>query len=332
MPYEPQPTYLRALLLSANKQTTFGTALLDAAMTYRSRFDGGGMWVRTAKEYYSDADRAGKGHPYATVRQNIAIDTSFSGQFDLDDFLAGWLLAFLLHKVVSAGPGPYTHTFTFDPTTTRIAPVTTIYTEDLAAQQIKYSDVVLTSLTISGSDKGPLQVSFEAVGSGKRSTDPVTLVALPTPVYLLGNDTDILLGAPAAAASIKERVRGWSVTFTNGVTMHRATGGGLYPTFAKIGLPRVSVQLSVAAKDTEDIETLFINDTLQELQINTNSGAAAQLNLKVLNLRFLAEPAAEGLEKIWNLSADGGRDVTKGAGNYVEAVAINSQATFLVAA
>lgn len=331
MPYEPQPTYLRALLLSSNKQTTFGTALADAAMIYRSRFDGGGMWVRTAQDYFSDAERAGKGHPWPTVRQPIAIDTAFGGQFDLDDFLAGFLPAFLLHKVVTTGVGPYTHTFTFEQAT-RIAPVSTIYAEDLAAQQIKYSDVVLTSLTISGSERGPLQVSFEAVGSGKRATDPVTLVALPTPVYLLGNDTDILIGAPAAAASIKERVRGWSVTFTNGVTMHRAPGGGLYPTFAKIGLQRVSVQLSIAAKDTEDIETLFINNTLQELQINTNSGAAGQLNMKILNLRFLAEPAAEGIEKIWNLSADGGRDVTKGAGNYVEVVAINSQATFLVAA
>jgi len=330
MSYESQPSYLREILLSSNKETTFGAALGDGAMLYRPRFDGG-IFARHGKEYYSDVNLSGKQHPWPTVRKLISEETGLSGALDLDNFLAGWLAAFCLHKVATAGGGPYTHTFTFEQAT-RIAPVTTVYTEDLAGIQRKWADMVISSLTISGAEKGPLQAQFEMLGSGKFFADPVTLPALATPVYLIGNDTDILIGAPSSAASIKERVRSWSFTFTNGVTHHRAPGGGLYSSFAKIGLQRVSVQLVVAAKDTEDIETLFLNDTLQELQVNTNSGANAQLKIKIPNLRFIAEPSLDGLEKVWTLTA-GEQDVTKGSAlELAEVVVINDQATYLVAA
>jgi hypothetical protein len=330
MAYEPQVVYVRELLLSPNKQTTFGTAVPNANLSYRARFDGG-VYATIGKEYFSDLERAGKGHPWPTVRTEVMREITLRGQVDIDDFLAGWLPAFLMMKDAVSGVGPFTHALTFEQTT-RIAPVTTVYFRDTAAILWKVTDLVMTSLQISGSERGPLQASFEMMGSGKHVDGSVTAPALPTPVYLMGQDSDILIGAPAAAASIKERVRSWSVSLVSGGVQHRAPGGGLFSSFAKIGLQRATVQLAVAAKDTDDLRTLFINDTLQELQINTNSGAAAQLNLKLPNLKFKVQPSSDGLEVIQNLSADE-RDVLKGAALEIfQATAINSQATFLVGA
>lgn len=332
MSYEvQQPQLVHNVVLSHNKQTTFGAGLGDGALLYRPRFDGA-AFARIAKDYFSDAELAGKGHPFPTQRQEVMRDSGFSLSGNLDAYLAGWVLAQVLHKVTTSGVGPFTHDFLFE-LVTRIAPVTTIYFEDTADIKYKMQDLVGVSLTISGSQSGPLQFSIELIGSG-RHTDGAhgALPVIATQAYLLGSDTDVLVGAPAAAATIKERVRSWQVSFSSGATQHRAPGGGLFSSFAKIGLQRATVQLAVAAKSVDDIRTLHLGDTLQELQINTNSGAAAQLNIKFPNLRFRApQLAADGLEQVWNLEA-GEQDVTKGAGNYVEAAAINSQATYLVAA
>jgi hypothetical protein len=332
MPYEVQQVNLRNLVLSANKQNTYGTALGDAALTQRQRFDGA-AFARITKEFFSDIERAGKGHPWPTIRRETVRETGLGLTLDVTDFLAGWLFAFLMHKVVTTGAGPYTHTFTFEQTT-KIAPVTTVYFEDTADLKFKVQDLCGVSLQLSGTDRGPLQAAIEFIGSGKHLDGAMSsLPALATPILLLGSDTDILLGAPGASGSIKERVRSWQVSLVSGVTQHRAPGGGLYASFAKIGLQRATVQLGIAAKSVDDIRTLFISDTLQELKINTNSGTAAQLNLAFPNLYFkIPQLAADGVEEVWNLAADE-QDVMKGASlELFQAVAINSQPTYLVGA
>ena len=334
MPYETQqPHLVRNLVLSANKQTTFGTALLDASLTYRERQDPG-AFVSIPKQFYTDIERAGKGHAWPTLRQKTAQMTEAQINMEVDAFKAGWMLAQVLHKVATSGVGPFTHLFTFEQAT-RIAPVTTLYCEDTADIKFKVPDMCGVSLSISGGERGVLQAQLQMQGSGRVSDGAIGgLPALAAPALLLGSDTDILLGAPGAAASIKERVRSWSVSLASGAVQHRAPGGGMFSSFAKIGLQRATVQLAIAAKNVDDIRAaLHLNDTLQELQINTNSGAAAQLNIKFPNLYFQAPTlASDGTELIWNLTASE-QEVMKGAAlNLVELTAINSQATYLVAA
>jgi len=75
----------------------------------------------------------------------------------------------------------------------------------------------------------------------------------------------------------------------------------------------------------------MVNDTLQELQINTNSGAAAQMTLKFPNLYFKAAPQADKLEQVWKLDAAEG-DVLKGAAlEPFQAVVTNSETAYLAA-
>jgi len=213
--------------------------------------------------------------------------------------------------------------------------VTTVYLQDASVVKSRYLDMVMESFRISGSQRGPLQYQCSLRGSGsitEGSLTPPALPTLPTPVYLMGNDTDILVGVPASAASIKERVRSWEVEVVSGVEQHRGPGGGTVASFAKIGVQRARVRLRIAAKDSDDLRTLMVNDTLQELQINTNSGAAAQLNFKFHNLYFKMTPVADGNEQCWDLVSED-QDMMKGAGlEPLTVTAINAQATFLVGA
>jgi len=328
MSYVPQHVTLRNMVLGPKKQTTYGTALLDASLTRRLRFDQS-AFAQFDKEYFSDGNLAGKGHEFPTVRTPISKDVKLSLGGDLDDFLAAWLLAFCMGNVVTTGVGPYVHTIKFE-AANFIAPVTTVYGEDASAIKTKWPDLAVAQLKLSGGEKGPLQFSVELVGSGNFTDIAMgALPALPAPVYLLGSDTDILLGAPAGAVSIKERVRSWEVTLVTGVEQHRAPGGGLVSSFAKLGIRRATVSLTVAAKDTDDIRTLEVNDTLQELQVNTNSGTAAQLTLKFPNLYFRATPQADKLEQVWKLDASEA-DVMKGAAlEPFQAVVTNSETAYL---
>jgi hypothetical protein len=194
--------------------------------------------------------------------------------------------------------------------------------------------MAIVNLEISGGPSGDLQMTFTMAGSGRHVEGSVTLPATATPIYLQGADTDILMGPQAAAVSIKERVRSWKVKIQSGIMLHRSPGGGLYVTFHKIGTTqRALLSMVVAAKDVDDIRTLLLNTTLQEVQINTNSGAAAQLNMKFPGVYFTGAPAGrDGDEIVWNLDADERGVIKSGASEIFQAVVINSTPTYLVGA
>lgn len=324
MPYTPQDLRLRNILLGAKKQSAYGTALAIGDLVRRLEFEREGNFAVLGQEYFSDLELAGKGHYFPTVRTPIARDVAFQLSGPLDNFMAGWLAAYVMMASSPAGANPYTHTITFEQST-RVAPVTTMYTEDASAIKTSWKDVALETVRISGSQRGPLSFSAAARGSGSLTEGSLTPPALIVPIYLLGNDTDILIGAPGSAASIKERLRSWEVSISSGLVQHRGPGGGLVATMAKIGAQRATVRLAVAASSSDDLRTLFVNNTLQELQINTNSGATAQLNFKFHNLYFKASMLADGLEQVWELVSDE-TDVMKGAGlEPLTVTAINAQ-------
>ena len=334
MPFEQQHVRSRNITLSANKQTTYGTALGDGALTLRPPVMDETAFASLGKTFYDNMDRANKGHQWTTVRQKIQQATQFNtGTVDLSDAMAGWLFAFLMGADTISGAGPYTHLFKFLQSTNQM-PVTTLYFEDTADVKYKMQDMAIAQLTLSGADKGPIQVSANLVGSGRYLDGAMVSPIAPTaPTILLASDTDILIGAPTAAASIKERIRQWSVKFTVGLVPNYAPGGGMFASFTKIDTQQVSLDLQIAAKDTDDVRTLFTNDTLQEVDINCNSGAAAQLMIKFPGLYLSsAQIGASGKEEVWSVSSDE-RSVTKqGSSEVVQVTVINSQPTYLVAA
>src|SRR3954469_14467940 len=144
MPFEPQHIRARKLTISDKKQATYGVAVAGASMTYPLRLDGG-AFASIGKDFYDDLDRSGKGHPWATLHQEIARSTAFGMGLEVSDFIAGWLAAFCLGADTISGVGPYTHLFTFLQSTNQ-APVTTLYFEDTADIKYELVDMAISDL------------------------------------------------------------------------------------------------------------------------------------------------------------------------------------------
>jgi len=330
-PFNSQLIRTRAAVISDKKQTTYGTALLDASLTHSLRFEGGAFPDFPVKEYFSDLDLAGKGHPWATVRTEIRRNSRFSiGGLAVYDFLVGWLGAMCFGKVQTSGAGPYTHLFTTD-LSTLISPVTSILLQDTADIKYKLFDLAVSTLRFQGGAIGPVTCDAELIGSGQHIDSALALPALTSPTFILNNDADILLGPQGAPVSIKERIRSWTVNINMNQEDYRHPGGGKFSGFHRRGDPRFSVQMQVAAKDVDDIRTLVINDTIRELQINVNSGAAAQLKFRFPGIVLRGTPGADGSYVAWNLDTGEDGVFKSGSNEPIEMTAINSQATYLAA-
>jgi hypothetical protein len=332
-PFESQKKSVRNLVVSPNKQLTYGEVMADVNLTHRVRFDPS-HFAAFSDGVRSDLNMVGKGHPFASERQLISRDVSFGLTQEATDFLIGWALAFLFGKDVITGAGPYTHTFTFDQSTTQ-APATCIYIETDGAVKRKLQDMSAIDLTISISDKGPITFQINFVGTG-RFTDGAmgALPALPTNTYLLGSDADIQIGPVGAPVSWKGRALSAQIKFTTGTVVHRAPGGLLVGAFNRVGLQRVaSISLVIAASSADDVQTLWENQTNQEVKVIVNSGAAAQMTLDFPNLYFnKVTPSIDSDRVIYTLESDQD-NILQGASAICTATVINSQATaYLVGA
>src|SRR6185437_4185243 len=200
--FETQPSWLRNLVLSVNKQAAWNAALADAALTLRQRFDGGAVMERTITRR-SDKDYAGKGTSFATNGQITTYDTKFdSFKAELSDQLAGYALAFLMGTdTVTGTAAPYTHTFTFDEST-RTAIPTMIYAEDTEDLKYKCPDMCIDSLTLTISEIGAIMAEMAMVGTGYQVAGAMTDVPAPsTDTYLLGSDAALSFGPVGGPAS-----------------------------------------------------------------------------------------------------------------------------------
>ena len=95
---EPSHAYEMLWRFSTKRQTTIGTALSDGNLPLSalvSGFDVG----KLAHRLIPDADRFGKGHPYATSQRKVAQMTSLQRTVELHDLLAGWVAAFCMGSV-----------------------------------------------------------------------------------------------------------------------------------------------------------------------------------------------------------------------------------------
>jgi hypothetical protein len=164
--FESQKKSARNLVLSVNKQAAYGGALVDAALTRRQRFDGTGVLDLT-RAFRTDYEHAGKGTQFATDQATTGLDTKFDFKAELDAWLAGWALAFVMGADAPTGTGgpppvaPFTHALTFDESTTQ-APATTVYVEDTADVKYKLADMALNELTL----------TIPARGDGRRCAGP----------------------------------------------------------------------------------------------------------------------------------------------------------------
>jgi hypothetical protein len=139
--------------------------------------------------------------------------------------------------------------------------------------------------------------------------------------------------ATTALTSFKERVKQWTVHLVMDMQPNRAPGGGFFSTFTKVLKQRANLQLQIAAKDVDDLRTLFVNDTPRNFQIKANSGAAQQMTLDFPYAMPTAPAAtASGVEVLWPLTA-GDQDVLKWQGQEIfTATVVNNTPSYLTGA
>ena len=275
---EPTHAYEMLWRFSANRQNALGTPLGDGNLTLSALVSGYDIG-KLAHRLISDADRFGKGHPYATSQRKVAQMTSLQRALELNDIFAGWAAAFCLGSVTSTQPNPTNNPSVYDHVirwsnlaTSKVMPFTTIHEKPWAGLARKLPDLVLASFTLNGRGQDPVQMSLQMLGSGRSSDAPLTMPTLQTPAFLDDGGAVIKLGPSGAAVDISSRVIEWSVAVNanpdeaNG----RFPSSGLYLGRWWYGAKRTAVPeltLFVNQSDT-DILDLFRNDTAQELRIN----------------------------------------------------------------
>lgn len=276
--FEPQRAFDVTWLFSTKKESAYGTPLADANLTRRvvaPQVEAG----KVAKLFRSDRERVGKGHEFATELEELARDLRRSAALDASSLTVAWVAAFGMGKVATTQPNPggnptaYDHAFTFaDPAVSKHAPTTTVYEELTADLKRRLVSLACNDFTLAGRGREPVELRASWMGSGATSDGAYSgsLPALTAQSFLLGADADILFGPQGAPVSIKDRVLAWSVS----VAQSLEADLGYYPGSGKFrgrlwyGLRRVTAALTLFAKQTDDVLTLFLNDTVRELRIN----------------------------------------------------------------
>lgn len=320
----------RNLVISPKQQAAWGNALDDADLTRRLTFDPG-AYVNLTKQFRSDRDKTGKGHDSPTYRVATDQDLAFDITLDVDDFLLGWIPAFLMGNVATAGAGPYTHTIKFQQTS-GTALATTVYLEDSDGLKRRFEGIGINSAEFSGQGRGVVQCRVGMIGSGKIVDGAMAaLPALPTIKELLASDASVLIGPPGGAAVVDvDRVLSWAVTLNQDITPHKGPGSGLYATQLKIGHPSPRLQMTISAKETDDLVLLFLNSTEREIQINIPTAADCSLNFKFPSIYLSsAQVGTDNNEVVLNIESDENSILKSGANEPIVVTAINSQSSYL---
>ena len=278
--FTTQRSILRNVVLGGKVQATLAEAMADADLTYRARPEATGFFqVELGKE--SDYQYAGKGHSFATESRLITQQSAGEINARLDDYLAGWELAMCMgvdtFTLGSAGPPvvPNTHVITWADTGAP-AKVTNVYVEDAPGLKRKFQDMSITKVVLSGTDKGSIMSKVSLIGTGRYADVAMAaLPVLPTAQYLYGSDAIVSIGPAGAPVSMAPRVLSWEATFDHQNDLFRSCGGGVYPIFPRYGNPTVGLKLVVAIDTTSDIRDWMMNQTLLEISIAINSGAAS---------------------------------------------------------
>jgi len=333
--FNSQPKFLRNLVLAANSQLAWNTALADAAMVHRQRFDGSAI-LELATTRRSDLDYAGKGTAFATDGQVTMLDTKLSGwKSELSPWLAGWAFAMLMGKDTVVGEAaPYTHTFAFDEST-RTAVPTTIYIEDTEDVKYKCPDMCVSDVTLTINELGAISIETNMVGTGRQIMGAMAAgaPALPADPYILNSDVTPTFGAVGAAANLTGRMMSATLKFDNQLVVQRVMGGGTYGTFVRKQNPKFSLTATIAAKDVNDTYALFEADTATALTLAANSGAAAQITATYPNLHLKTTKLGfDGDMVVWQIEADESTAFWAAGVPPVSVSVVNAVAAYLVGA
>ncbi len=332
--FNAQSKTLRNLALSANKQAAWGGTLADLALTRRQRFDGSAVLDYTSTRR-DDSKYSGRGTFFTTNGQVTGWDTKISSvKCELSDWLAGWLAAMAFGSdVVTGEASPYTHTCAYDETT-RTAVATTAYVEDTDDVHTKIPDLALNDFTLTISEIGAIMAEFNLVGTGKIvASSMAALPALADETYLLGSDCVLTRGPAGALVSLLGRHMNSTFKWDNQLVPHKAPGLGLTAGFIRKGLPKFSLQTTIASKEADDVWTDFVNDAESKLIYTINSGAAAQLILTVSAAHLKSTKLGfDNDMTIWQLEYDETTSFKQGAVLPVSVQVINAVPAYLVAA
>ncbi len=347
---EPSHDYELLWRFSTNRQSALGTPLADADLPLSaliSGFEAG----KLAHRMISDADRFGKGHPYATSHRKVAQSTALTRTLELNDIFAGWAAAFAMGSVTTTqpnagnNPSVYDHLIRWsDLAVSKAMPFTTIHEQPWAGLARKLPDLVVASFTLNGRGQDPVQLSIQMLGSGRSSDVALPAPPLSTPSDLDNGGTLIRLGASGATVDISNRVAEWSVAVQANPdeASGRFPSSGLYVGRWWYGPKRTAIPeltLFVNRSDT-DILDLFRDDTAQELQINITGAVITNGQPEVYRMDMLWPEihftAAEDVvldNKVAFRMTTGEDGVFQKAGSeYFQVTVTNTTAAYLVAA
>ena len=324
--FQSQKVSARNLVLSAMSQLSADEVFADASLTRRQRFDGSAI-LELVQARRSDKEMSGKGTEFATDGQYTSFDSKLSLKAELDDWIAGWAFAFAMGVDTVTGAGPYVHAISWDETTTE-AKMTNVYLEDTAAIKMKYPDMAISDLTLTIGSRGAAQLEVAMMGTGRYSATPMaTLPALPANAYLLNSDMIFSLGPVGSLAAMTGRFISATLKLSTGVVNHTSPGGGLYGIFMRTGLRKFSLEAVIAAKDTDDINTLFTGDTMSGMTIVGTSGTSV-INIAMPAFKLKANKVGkDGNMVTWAISIDETTAYNLAGVQPISVAVSNSQAT-----
>jgi hypothetical protein len=191
----------------------------------------------------------------------------------------------------------------------------------------------VTDLTITIPKSGPISIQVNFIGTGHYTYGAIgALPALASYAYLLGSDCIFSIGNNGATVSKVGRHMSTTIKISTGAVNHQAPGLGLFGSFIRTGLRKVSFSTTIAATSADDIFTLLRGHTLQEATWAITSGASS-LTLDMPNCYLKATKlAASGNMVVWQIDGDETTILNSGGVGMLNATVVNSQATYLVGA
>lgn len=323
----------RNLVLSPKVQTTYGTALADTALTIRQRFDPSTSF-QPSLAVRTDKMMAGKGSEWATNSQVTKWDSSGTLKIDADTLGIGFMLSMIFGEEVDTDAGPYVHNYSV-PAITATMPSTTIYTEDTAAVHRHFLDMAASSLSITVPERGAIQASLDMVGTGLYNNTTFT-GALPDLVaakYLLGSDfLATITPSGGGAVPFSGRQKNLSIKLDRGATPFPSSGDGLTAGSVASGAGKFSVDLTIAALVTDDVNGWFESNQQLAIALATNPAQTYQLGFSFPAAYLKANKLGNVEDKVvWQLSFDETTCVASGSTAAISAFNIDDQAAWLVA-
>jgi hypothetical protein len=195
-------------------------------------------------------------------------------------------------------------------------------------------DMCISDCTFTINDIGAIMAEMTMMGTGYQTSHTIdTMPDLPTETYLLGSDASLMFGPVGDTASFIGRHMSTTFKLDNQLVVHKAPGGGLYGIFVRKGNPKFSLSTTFAAKDTDDIYTLFQNDTAADYELTVNSGAAAQMTISIPQMHLKTTKLGfDGDMIVWQVENDETTNYQAAGVPPVTVTVTNALAAYLVGA